>query len=120
MVTVSGGRHPRVVPVLSHYHDRLGAAAAFAGVGLVIGGVDPGRKNVTTPITASLAGGAELARLEIARLRATWLVGVAQAIGLRAFLDAAGISCSQRLGDLVATVSAAQDDATLARIGGWG
>jgi hypothetical protein len=68
----------------------------------LIGGTSLTRRNVTTPITASLSGGRDLPRLEIARLRATWLVSVAQTIGLNAFMDAAGITCSQRLGDLVA------------------
>ena len=54
------------------------------------------------PAFLSLAGGADHPRLEIARLRATWLSEVAEAIGLRAFMEAAGITCSQRIGDLVA------------------
>ena len=102
VVCVRGGQHPRVVPVLRRHHERLLAGASFAGTGLLIGGTSPTRRNVTTPLTASLAGGAEFPRMEIARLRATWLCEVARAIGLRAFMDAAGITCSQRLGDLVA------------------
>jgi hypothetical protein len=34
-------------------------------------------------------------------MRATWLAECANQIGLRAFMDAAGITCSQRLGDIV-------------------
>jgi len=101
MVTVGGAR-PRGVPVLAAYGSRLVASAAFAGAGPVIGGVDPARRNVTTPLIDSLAGGAELGRLDTGRLRATWLAEVAGRIGLKAFMDAAGIVCSQRLGDLVA------------------
>ena len=104
VVCVRDGPRPRVVPVLSRYHDRLHSAARFAGERLLIGGTSVSRRNVTTPLTASLAGGRDLARLEIARLRATWLCAVAGTIGLRAFMDAAGISCSQRLGDLLATL----------------
>jgi integrase len=37
IVGVAGGR-PRVVPVLARYHDRVLAAAHFAGTGYVIGG----------------------------------------------------------------------------------
>jgi hypothetical protein len=33
-------------------------------------------------------------------MRVTWLAECANQIGLRAFMDAAGISCSQRLGDI--------------------
>ena len=36
------------------------------------------------------------------RLRATWLADVADLLGLATFMHAAGITCSQRLGDLVA------------------
>ena len=98
VVVVRSGRSARTVPVLSFYHDRLLAAAAFAGESLVIGGTSPTRRNVTSPLTASLAGGRDLPRIEIARLRATWLVACAETMGLKAFMDAAGIICSQRLG----------------------
>jgi hypothetical protein len=101
VVCVRTGRRPRVVPVLAEYHDRLLAAAGFAGNRLLIGGTSPNRRNVTSQLTASLAGGKDLPRIEIARLRATWLCELAGMIGLKAFMDAAGITCSQRLGDLV-------------------
>ena len=102
VVCVRQGRCPRVVPVLARYQERLCASAAFSGDALLIGGTSPLRRNVTTPLTSSLSGGADLPRLDITRLRATWLAEVAERIGLRAFMDAAGIVCSQRLGDLVA------------------
>ena len=76
IVTVRGAR-PRVVPVLARHQDRLLAAAAFAGTGLICGGTDPGRRNITTPLIRSLAGGAGLPRLDTSRLRATWLADVA-------------------------------------------
>lgn len=117
VVAVPSGRCPRTVPVLSRYHDRLVQAAAFAGPGLLIGGTSTQRRNVTTPLTASLAGGADLARLEIARLRATWLCEVARTIGLRAFMDAAGITCSQRLGDLVSELEPVDDETAVALLG---
>jgi integrase len=101
VVTVRGAR-PRVVPALSRYHERLLAAAAFAGPGLVTGGADPGRRNITTPLTRSLSGGGGLPRLDTSRLRATWLADCAGLLGLATFMHAAGISCSQRLGDLLA------------------
>jgi len=101
VVTVRGAR-PRTVPVLARYHARLLAAAAFAGSGLICGGADPGRRNVTNPLVAALDGGSGLPRLDTSRLRATWLAGCAETLGLATFMHAAGISCSQRLGDLVA------------------
>jgi integrase len=101
LVQVRGPR-ARVVPVLARYHEPLLAAAASAGTGLVTGGTDPGRRNVTTPLITALAGGTGLPRLDTSRLRATWLADCADLLGLATFLHAAGIRCSQRLGDLVA------------------
>ena len=99
--------------MLARYHDRLLAAAASAGTGLICGGTDPGRRNITTPLIRSLAGGAGLPRLDTSRLRATWLADVADLPGLAtAFMHAAGITCSQRLGDLLASLEpAAEADA---------
>lgn len=73
---------------------------------------------MTSPLTASLAGGRDLPRIEIARLRATWLCEVAESIGLKAFLDAAGITCSQRLGDLVGMLEGVDTDEAVALLGG--
>ena len=101
IVSVRGAR-PRAVPVLARYHARLLAAAAFAGAGLICGGADPGRRNITNPLITALDGGTGLPRLDTSRLRATWLADCAQLLGLATFMHAAGITCSQRLGDLVA------------------
>jgi integrase len=101
VVTVRGAR-PRTVPVLARYHARLLAAARSAGTGLICGGADPGRRNITNPLIAALDGGGGLPRLDTSRLRATWLAEAAELLGLATFMAAAGISCSQRLGDLVA------------------
>jgi integrase len=101
IVSVRGAR-PRTVPVLARYHSRLLAAARFAGDALVCGGTDPGRRNLTNPLIAALDGGSGLPRLDTSRLRATWLADCAELPGLATFMHAAGISCSQRPGDLVA------------------
>jgi hypothetical protein len=95
------GAHPRWVPVLRRFSDRLWVSADFAGSSYVIGGEDAARKNVTTPIISRLSGGRHLERLSVRRLRATWLTECASAMGLKAFMDAAGVNCSQRLGDIV-------------------
>jgi integrase len=105
-VVVRGAR-PRAVPVLARYHDRLLAAARFAGTGLICGGADPGRRNLTNPLVSALDGGTGLPRLDTSRLRATWLAEVAELPGPATFMRAAGISCSQRLGDLVARLEPA-------------
>jgi hypothetical protein len=57
---------------------------------------------LTSRLVAALDGGGGLPRLDTSRLRATWLADCGELLGLAAFMHAAGISCSQRLGDLVA------------------
>jgi len=117
VVDVRGAR-PRAVPVLARYHDVLLASAAFAGDQLVTGGTDPQRNNITNPLVAALAGGAGLPRLDTSRLRATWLAQVAQLIGLPAFMHAAGITCSQRLGDITAILDPGGEAGAVALLGG--
>jgi integrase len=117
LVTVRGAR-ARAVPVLSRYHSRLLAAARFAGTGLICGGTDPGRRNLTNPLIAALDGGTGLPRLDTSRLRATWLAGCAEQLGLATFMAAAGISCSQRLGDLVAGLEPADEAGAVRLLGG--
>jgi len=113
-----GGARPRAVPVLARYHQRLLACAGFAGSGLVTGGTSAVRKNITTPLTRSLAGGTGLPRLEASRLRSTWLAECAQLLGLATFMQAAGITCSQRLGDLLAVLDPAGEAEAVALLGG--
>jgi integrase len=117
LVTVRGAR-PRAVPALSRYHGRLLAAARFAGRGLICGGADPGRRNITHPLVAALDGGSGLPRLDTSRLRATWLADCAGQLGLATFMHAAGITCSQRLGDLVAGLEPAGEAEAVRLLGG--
>jgi integrase len=117
IVAVRGAR-PRAVPVLARYHEILLAAAEFAGESLVTGGTDPGRRNLTNPLITALAGGTELPRLDTSRLRATWLADCAQLLGLATFLHAAGITCSQRLGDITAGLQPGDEAAAVALLGG--
>jgi integrase len=116
IVTVRG-RRPRAVPVLARYHEPLLESAGFAGGQMVTGGTDPGRRNVTTPLITSLAGGTGLPRLDTSRLRATWLADCARQIGLATFMHAAGITCSQRLGDLLATLTPGTEAEAVALLG---
>ncbi len=88
--------------MLARYHAPLLAAAGAAGNGLICGGADPGRRNITNPLITALDGGGGLPRLDTSRLRATWLRDTAELLGLATFMHAAGISCSQRPGDLAA------------------
>jgi integrase len=117
IVAVRGAR-PRAVPVLARYHDTLLASAEFAGENLITGGTDPGRHNITNPLARSLAGGTGLPRLETSRLRATWLADCAQLLGLPTFMHAAGITCSQRLGDLIASLDPGTEAEAVALLGG--
>jgi integrase len=117
LVVQVGGPRPRAVPVLARYHGRLAAAARFAGTRLIIGGRDPARRNLTYPLIAALSGGTGLPRLECSRLRATWLAECAALIGLPAFMHAAGITCSQRLGDIIAALDPGDEDHAVALLG---
>jgi hypothetical protein len=117
LVEVAGAR-PRVVPVRAELAPRVSAAARWAGAGFIVGGAEPTRRNVTSPLIASLAGGADLPRLSLARLRSTWVSRCAADIGLATFMAAAGVSCSQRLGDVVALLDPGDEAAAVALLGG--
>ena len=117
VVTEVRGTRPRTVPALARYHEILLAAAQFAGQNLVTGGTSPQRHNITNPLARSLAGGTGLPRLDTSRLRATWLADCAQLLGLATFLRAAGITCSQRLGDITATLQPGDEAEAVALLG---
>jgi hypothetical protein len=116
VITVRGSR-PRTVPALARYHSPLLAAARSAGSALICGGADPGRRNLTNPLITALDGGSGLPRLDTSRLRATWLADCAELLGLATFMHAAGISCSQRLGDLVAGLKPAGESDAVRLLG---
>jgi hypothetical protein len=118
IVEVRGGRAPRAVPVLTRYHAPLLEAAAFAGQQFLTGGTEPERGNITNPLTRSLAGGSGLPALDTSRLRATWLADVAVLLGLPEVMHAAGISCCQRLGDIIAGLDAAGESRAVTLLGG--
>jgi integrase len=117
LVLVSG-RRARLVPVLAHYQQPVLEAAAFAGENFIVGGREPGRRNVTDELCRALSSDRSLPRLESGRLRSSWLVACAERLGLGAFMQAAGISCSQRLGDLAAQLPAASESELVALLGG--
>jgi integrase len=113
-----GGARARAVPVLERYQQRLLEAAAFAGERYVIGGRNPERRNVTDTLSATLSTDSSLPRSRAGRLRSTWLVECAQRIGLGVFMHAAGITCSQRLGDLAAQLPQATEHELVALLSG--
>ncbi len=116
LVEVSG-RRARAVPVLGRFHEPLLAAAAFAGEGYLLGGENPLRKNLTAQI-AALFCDSSLPRLDTGRLRSTWLTEAARLIGLHAFMAAAGVRCSQRLGDIAACLPDPSEREILRLLGG--
>ena len=115
VVVVVGGRRARVVPVAAPYQETLLASARFAGDGFVCGGTSPGRKNVTTDLVTRVSRTTDLGRLDVGRLRSTWLATHLVGLGLGALFQAAGVVCSQRLGDLAAQLPRA-DEATLVSV----
>jgi integrase len=118
LLVLVGGRRARAVPVLERFHEPLRAAAAFAADGYLLGGSAPERRNLTDALSVVLCTDAGLPRLQAGRLRATWLVACAQRIGLPAFMHAAGITCSQRLGDLVSHLPAPPEETAVALLTG--
>lgn len=118
LLVVVGGTRARSVPVLQRYRGLLLEASALAGERPIVGGRDPGRRNITDELCRALSSDPSLPRLEPGRLRSTWLVACADQIGLRAFMQAAGVSCSQRLGDLAAQLPEATEGQLLALLGG--
>lgn len=112
-----GGERARTVPVLARFHEPLLQAAVFVGEGLLLGGRDPQRKNLSCEVTALFAD-PSLPPLQAGRLRSTWLHQTAQTIGLGAFMAAAGVRCSQRLGDIAASLPALGEQEMVALLGG--
>lgn len=117
LVAVTGTR-ARTVPVISRFQGPLLAGASFAGERLICGGRDPGRRNVSDALCRALSTDPSLPRLQTGRLRSTWLEDAAQAIGLGAFMTATGVRCSQRLGDIAASLPAISEAEMVALLGG--
>ncbi|MCA1835320.1 MAG: hypothetical protein LC721_02845 [Actinobacteria bacterium] len=118
VIVIVSGRRARSVPVLERFQQPLLTAAQFAGTGLIVGGREPGRRNITDELCAALSQERSLPRLEPGRLRSSWLVECARRIGLGAFMQAAGVRCSQRLGDLAAQLPPATEAELAALLGG--
>jgi hypothetical protein len=116
VVVEVGGRKPRVVPVLYEFCAPLLAASRHAGASFVIGGTHPDRKNVTSRISAATQT-MHLGHLDTSRLRSYWLAECAKRIGLPNFMAAAGITCSQHLGDIVAFIGPPNDVDTVHLLG---
>lgn len=118
MVVAVEGPRARRVPVLARYQGALAEAASFAGAGYVCGGTSPARRNLTSNLLSSVAGGAHLGRLDVGRLRSTWLAEHLGRLGLAALFAAAGVTCSQRIGDLVAQLPPPDEAVLVELLGG--
>lgn len=112
------GRCARVVPVLTPYHRRVLESARGLGEDYLCGGRVASRHNVTNTVVDSVSGGRDLARLEVARLRATWLSTQAERLGLRGLFAAAGFSFSQQLCDLVERLPTPDEGKLVVLLGG--
>jgi hypothetical protein len=87
-------KHLAAVPRIAgrqHHHAPLLAAAASAGTGLICGGADPVRRNITNPLITALDGGSGLPRLDTGQLRATWLADCAPLAAFEQVIDASGV-----------------------------
>ena len=118
VLVVLTGPRARSVPVLARYQQPLLAAAAFASESLIVGGREPRRRNISDELCRALSADRSLPRLEPGRLRSSWLVACAERIGLGAFMQAAGIHCSQRLGDLAGQLPGSSEPRLVALLGG--
>ena len=117
LVVVVRGPRARIVPVPSPYHEVLLACAHVAEDRYLVGGCDSTRENVTTPLITNFTKHSDLERLSCSRLRSTWLVTCAELIGLKTFMDAAGVTCTQRLGDLVAEIAPGSEATSVRLLG---
>jgi integrase len=118
LVVVLSGEKARTVPVLCRFQESLAETAAFAGQRLICGGRHAGRRNLTDALLAALCADPSLPRLVAGRLRSTWLHEAAALIGLGVFMAAAGVSCSQRLGDIAASLPALGEQEMVTLLGG--
>ena len=116
IVSVRGAR-PRTVPVLARYHARLLAAAAVRRDRADLRRRRSGPPEPDEPADQGPGRRGGLPRLDTSRLRATWLADCAELLGLATFMHAAGISCSQRLGDLIAGLEPGSEDEAVRLLG---
>jgi hypothetical protein len=113
VVSVRQGR-ARVVPVLGRFAPRLMASASYAEDGYLIGGRRAERHNVTATLLERVSGGADLARLQPGRLRASWLAVLIETCALPELCAAAGISDSKAIFDLIRAMPTPSNDDVVA------
>lgn len=95
-----GGDKARRVPVLAGFDVTLVGLAERAD-GLLVG-PSAGKRNLIPQLTTGIVGGDDLPRLEVARLRHTWLVCLMNAwVPTAAIMNLAGIKTMRVLEDLL-------------------
>lgn len=95
-----GGDKARRVPVLAGFDVALVGVAERVD-GLLVG-PSAGNRNVISQLTDGIVGGGDLPRLEVARLRHTWLVCLMNAwVPVSAIMNLAGIKTTRILEDLL-------------------
>lgn len=107
-VTVRSGRRPRTVVVRTAYRELLAEAlclhreAGFSDADTLLG-CDENRNVASRVIEQSLTATGEPVRIEITRLRATWLLAVMHAqVPLTVILQTAGLKSARPIADLIA------------------
>lgn len=117
VVHVTGPR-ARCVPVLEEYATDLSAVARAAGDSLLLGGMKPDRRSVTTGLLHSIDGDRGLPPLDPRRLRSTWLLTqLRRRVRLDVLMAAAGLEGPATLGDLIGYLPKPDDD-VLAQLSG--
>ena len=104
-VVVAGGSRPRTVTALAGYAPLLTECAETAGTGLLIGGEESARHNVTSVALTRMISDPTLPVLVASRLRSTWLLAhLNLRTPLAVLLPAAGLATARPLEDLLADV----------------
>lgn len=105
-----GGPRARVVVCLDRYADLLLAAAERAGDGFVSGGDEAARRTVAKKLPEYMLQRAQV-RLEVSRLRTTWITALLSArVPIDAICAAAAIRKANTLEDLLPYVTPTNDD----------
>lgn len=107
-VTVRSGQRPRTVIVRTYYRELLAEAlrlhreAGFSDADTLLG-CEANRSVASRVVEQSLTATGEPVRIEIARLRATWLLAAMHAqVPLTVILQAAGLKSARPIADLIA------------------
>jgi integrase len=92
----------RTVPMLEPFGSRLHEIALDCPEAYLLGGDEESdRRNVVGRLIYAVRGGADLPRIQVGRLRATWLSHHIRELGIDALVAAAGVTDTHSIFDLV-------------------